>query len=134
MARPPVKSTPAHTPRKPCCCSSCGRCFSSKSLSVALIRSGGSPGNMVTRAYMEAASLLSVRSVLPSNPHLQWTPPSMHMTEPEASGKPQLADQNAWLHDAVIYEIYVRSFLDSDGDGVGDLPGVVSRLEHIASL
>lgn len=34
----------------------------------------------------------------------------------------------------LIYEIYVRSFQDSDGDGVGDLAGVTQRLDHIASL
>jgi alpha-glucosidase len=35
---------------------------------------------------------------------------------------------------AVIYQVYVRSFQDSNGDGVGDLPGVTARLEHIAGL
>jgi alpha-glucosidase len=39
-----------------------------------------------------------------------------------------------WWHDAVIYQVYLRSFQDSDGDGVGDIPGVISRLEHIAAL
>jgi alpha-glucosidase len=34
----------------------------------------------------------------------------------------------------VIYQIYPRSFADSDGDGVGDLPGVISRLDYLASL
>jgi alpha-glucosidase len=35
---------------------------------------------------------------------------------------------------AVIYQIYVRSFADSNGDGIGDLPGVTSRLDHLAWL
>ncbi|GHG43159.1 MULTISPECIES: glycoside hydrolase family 13 protein [Amycolatopsis] len=36
--------------------------------------------------------------------------------------------------DAVVYQLYVRSFADSDGDGIGDLGGVIERLGHIAGL
>ena len=39
-----------------------------------------------------------------------------------------------WLRDAVLYEIYPQSFADSDGDGVGDLRGVIDHLDHVASL
>ncbi len=39
-----------------------------------------------------------------------------------------------WFDDAVLYEIYPQSFADSDGDGIGDLRGVIDRLDHIASL
>ncbi len=39
-----------------------------------------------------------------------------------------------WWREAVIYQIYPRSFFDSNGDGVGDLPGITARLEHIAAL
>jgi alpha-glucosidase len=39
-----------------------------------------------------------------------------------------------WWRDAVIYQIYVRSFGDSDGDGVGDLPGIRARLRYVAEL
>src|SRR5688572_26110207 len=39
-----------------------------------------------------------------------------------------------WWKSAVIYQIYPRSFLDSDGDGVGDLEGIRSRLEHLRWL
>ncbi len=42
--------------------------------------------------------------------------------------------QMPWWRGAVIYQIYPRSFHDSNGDGVGDLTGIVQRLDHIASL
>ena len=41
---------------------------------------------------------------------------------------------NPWWKDAVVYQIYPRSFLDTDGDGVGDLEGVRRQLEHLVWL
>ena len=39
-----------------------------------------------------------------------------------------------WWRGAVIYQIYPRSFLDTNGDGVGDLPGIIRRLDYVARL
>jgi len=42
--------------------------------------------------------------------------------------------ESTWWRGAVIYQIYPRSFLDTNGDGVGDLPGIIARLDYVASL
>lgn len=47
--------------------------------------------------------------------------PALHAAEP-------------WWKGAVIYQIYPRSFADANGDGIGDLPGITARLDHVAAL
>src|SRR5215472_16748460 len=42
--------------------------------------------------------------------------------------------RDPWWKHAVIYEIYPRSFQDSDGDGVGDINGITSRLDYLKNL
>ena len=36
-----------------------------------------------------------------------------------------------WLKDAVFYEIYPQSFYDSNADGIGDIPGIIKKLDYI---
>jgi len=43
-------------------------------------------------------------------------------------------DNTRWWRGAVIYQIYPRSYLDTDGDGIGDLPGILDKLDYVASL
>ncbi len=59
-----------------------------------------------------------------------YTPPTV--AEIRAAATPT-SDQTWWKH-AVIYEIYPRSFQDSNGDGVGDLNGITQRLEYLHAL
>jgi len=55
----------------------------------------------------------------------------------KSKSKPAGADtgtERKWWKEATVYQIYPRSFQDSDGDGVGDLKGIISRLDYIKSL
>jgi alpha-glucosidase len=48
------------------------------------------------------------------------------------SGRPD--DDSDWWRQAVVYQIYPRSFADGDADGIGDLPGITSRVDYLAAL
>jgi maltose alpha-D-glucosyltransferase / alpha-amylase len=45
-----------------------------------------------------------------------------------------LPDDPLWYKDALIYQLHVRTFCDSDGDGIGDFPGLTSKLDYLAEL
>jgi alpha-glucosidase len=60
------------------------------------------------------------------------TTPDLPVREGNAGLPPR--DERLWWRDAVVYQIYPRSFSDSDGDGIGDLPGIRARLPYLAEL
>jgi len=56
------------------------------------------------------------------------------MTSQETQPGTELRSGREWFKSAVVYQIYPRSFADSDGDGVGDLRGIISRLDYLHNL
>jgi alpha-glucosidase len=58
----------------------------------------------------------------------------MTALDPQPAAATGAAETRRWWDDAVGYEVYIRSFADSDGDGVGDLRGIRDRLDHLAWL
>ena len=52
----------------------------------------------------------------------------------EIQAKEDMDMQKKWWHDKVAYQIYPKSFLDTNGDGIGDLRGIISKLDYLKSL
>ena len=45
-----------------------------------------------------------------------------------------MAPEQSWWQTAVVYQVYIRSFADGNGDGIGDFTGLLRRLDHLSDL
>ena len=59
---------------------------------------------------------------------------SCNSTSTKSEVNTTTANDRKWWKEAVVYQLYPRSFKDSDGDGIGDLKGIISKLDYIKSL
>ncbi len=59
------------------------------------------------------------------------TPSEKDLSVQPVQGLPQGSEGFPWWNDTVFYEIFVRSFYDSNGDGIGDLPGLIQKLDYL---
>ena len=75
-------------------------------------------------------SIVTISLCLAAGPGLAQQAPSQTSKAEHAVQKAQ----DRWWKHAVIYEIYPRSFQDSNGDGVGDINGITSRLDYLRDL
>ena len=60
--------------------------------------------------------------------------PDLLVADLQAAPGPRSVPDADWWRQAVVYQVYPRSFADSDGDGLGDIPGVTSRVGYLAEL
>ena len=92
------------------------------SFAIALAVSACSPALQVT----PAPGSPSPASGAPASAACATAPSAQPAVSP-----PDSTDSPGWWHDRVFYEVFVRSFADSNGDGVGDLAGLTAHLDYL---
>src|ERR1051325_1943222 len=78
----------------------------------------------------------AVRAGIGSEAGVPMTPDGERdLTSKDAAGGPESHPSDSlWYKDAIIYEAHVRAFFDSDGNGVGDFPGLTQKLDYLSDL
>lgn len=110
------------------------RLFLNVTLTLAFLLSacGGAPVAELTVAATEAASPTAARIASTATPEPTPAPTSIPVTPvAQVTWLPTGTDGYPWWNDTVFYEIFVRSFYDSNSDGIGDLNGVTAKLDYL---
>ncbi len=98
-------------------------------------RTRAAPSLPLSLALALLLTACSVASLAPATPTPLASPSPTSPTilaDPRAAAIPY--ETPDWFSEAVVYEVFVRSFADSNGDGVGDLDGLTARLDYIVEL
>src|SRR5215510_1690572 len=88
------------------------------------------------RSYAERIVSLLRKQASPQNTHLPFRVYGQHLrivVMAKAEAVPTYSDP-LWYKDAIIYEVHVRAFQDSNGDGIGDFRGLTQRLDYLRDL
>src|SRR5690606_38230434 len=71
---------------------------------------------------------------VPANPDAWRQYRGGQVTTLHREDESRTADRRSWIHDALVYQIYPRSFADGDGDGLGDIRGIIDRVPYLSGL
>ena len=85
------------------------------------------------KSQLRAISLLLLITILAACAPATESPPTA-TSAPAVSPTPETSEGSPWWNHTVFYEIFVRSFRDSDGDGVGEFNGVTEKLDYLQEL
>lgn len=89
---------------------------------------------MKIRKFIGLTVIISAILSLVSCKTTNVAPPTTETNKPASSATTNEAQNRKWWKEAIVYQIYPRSFKDSNGDGIGDLRGIIEKLDYIKSL